>query len=165
MSRETVHGTGETCAEAVRQAISHGAKAGEAFGVQGRHVNIETQMSEVDFAREEIKQGFGLRVTAKDALGFASTNNKEKITEAVQEALNGSRVRTGVNDFAGFAADEKLPEVKGTWDSRVAGLEISECIDSVQSIIQGAESVKGARVVSSMFSNNGATLGGFLCLL
>ena len=55
MSTGTVQGTGETCAEAVRQAMSIGAKAAEAFGAQGRYINIETQMSEVDFAREEIK--------------------------------------------------------------------------------------------------------------
>jgi len=144
--------TREYCSMAVKDAMEQGITAAEAFGAHGRYITIETQMSEVDFAREETKQGFGFRVADKDALGFASTNDVDRLSELVKKAIAGSRARTGAGDFAGFAGVENMPDVKGTWDPGVAKLGLDKCIDSVEAILEGAESVEGVRVVSSTFS-------------
>jgi len=101
-------------------------------------LQFDAQKSTLEFAKEEINIGIGIRVIVDDRLGFAYTSDMEKIEDLAEKAFSNGKLNEKDENFC-FAQKSKLAKVNGTYDSKFESLDIGESTDFLESIISTCE--------------------------
>jgi len=99
---------------------------------------FDAQKNNIEFIKEEINLGIGIRVITGNKLGFAYTSDLEKIEDLAQKAYSNGKLNEKDENFA-FGEKSKLAKVKGVFDSKFENLDIEECADFLKSIIATCE--------------------------
>ena len=113
-------------------------------------IELDSKKDELNFAKEEITQGIGIRIIKDNKMGFAYTSNLDKINETAKQALENTKLNNPDKNYE-FSQVEKVKEVKGTYDKKFEDLSLDESIDFLNTIISKANDTK-CDVTSAGFS-------------
>jgi len=124
---------------AVEKARQLGADEAEAFLTQGREISVKAEANELKLATSHARDGVGIRVFSKQALGFASVNilDEQNIAEAARVAVSLSKASP--QDEHNLLP-EPLPirAVAGLYDRRAEGFQLDGAISRVEEMLSTA---------------------------
>lgn len=137
-------------AEDVKKALENKCDAYEIYIDESKLIQLDTLKEELNFAKEEIDMGVGIRVLKDQKQGFAFTSNMDKLVETAQKAVDNSKL-TKVDDSYSFAEVEKVNEVKKVYDDKFNDLNLDESVEFLKSTISQALD-SGCEVTGAGFS-------------
>ena len=113
-------------------------------------LQLDSQKTDLNFAKEEINLGIGIRVIKDGAVGFAFTSDMDKIAKTCENAYLNSKLNSKDENYS-FAEVEKLPKINGTFDKKFRDLDLDELTSSLKSVLNCIED-KGCQTTSGGFS-------------
>lgn len=137
-------------AEDVKKAVENKCDAYEIYIDESKSIELDSLKEELNFAKEEIDLGVGIRVLKDKKQGFAFTSNMDKLTETATQAIENT-ILTKVDENITFAEVEKVRAVKGVYDNKFNDLSLDESVEFLKDTISTA-SDSGCEVTGSGFS-------------
>ena len=137
-------------AQNAQKAIENDCDAYEIYIDESKSIELDSRKEELNFAKEEIECGVGIRVIKDNKVGFAFTSNMDKIVETAKQAIENTKLNK-VDDNYTFAEVEKVPTVKDVYDKKFNDLSLDESIEFLKSTIDTALD-SGCEVTGSGFS-------------
>jgi PmbA protein len=134
-------------------ALKEGATEAEIFYSKGRVVTVETLRGNVGFAEESVSDGIGVRVIARNAVGYSSVNDPRKYEEAVRAAVKCAKARGPDPFLKGLPKPKQYKSVTGVYDERIADMGLDACIDTAAAMVAGARKDRGISVTFGKFSS------------
>lgn len=113
-------------------------------------LQLDSQKSDLNFAKEEDTLGLGIRVINDGKVGFAFTSDMDKIPRIAEMAFENSKLNEKDENFA-FAEEEKLPKIENTFDKRFKELELEELTSSMKDFLAIVDD-EGCKATSGGFS-------------
>ena len=107
----------------------------EIFIANSEIIEVESKNDILNFAKEEIEKGVGIRILKDNKMGFAYTTDLDKISETAQKALENAKLNK-IDENYEFAPVEKVGDVKGTYDAKYDDLSMDECCEFLENIIE-----------------------------
>lgn len=136
--------------EKVEKEVSNICNDYEIFLSQSKSIEVNSKKTQLDFAKEEIDLGLGIRVLKNNKMGFAFTSDIEKIKETANQALENTKLNEADKNFS-FSNPKKVKEVKDTYDSKFDELTIEESIELLENLLTTANETK-CDITSAGFS-------------
>ena len=115
-----------------------------------KSIELDSRKEELNFAKEEIEKGIGIRVIKDSKIGFAFTSNMDKIAQTAKQAVENSKLNKVDENYA-FARVEQVRDVKDVYDKRFNDLSVDESVELLKTVISQA-SDSGCEVTGSGFS-------------
>ena len=137
-------------AESVKKAVENNCDAYEIYIDESKTIELDSLKEELNFAKEEIDLGVGIRVLKDKKQGFAFTSNLDNLTQTAQKAIENTKL-TKVDENYAFAEVEKVSEVKDVYDNKFNDLSLDEAVEFLKTTIETA-SDSGCEVTGSGFS-------------
>lgn len=122
----------------------------EIYIANGEIIEVESKNDVLNFAKEEIESGVGIRILKDNRMGFAYTSDLDKIPQAAQKALDNAKLNKEDKNYE-FSHESKIKEVKGIYDDRYDDLSLDECCEYLENIIARTKENK-CDVTSTGFS-------------
>ena len=137
-------------AESVKKTVENNCDAYEIYIDESKTIELDSLKEELNFAKEEIDLGVGIRVLKDKKQGFAFTSNLDNLTQTAQKAIENTKL-TKVDENYAFAEVEKVSEVKDVYDNKFNDLSLDEAVEFLKTTIETA-SDSGCEVTGSSFS-------------
>lgn len=137
-------------AETAKKEVENICDAYEIYVDDGKSIELDSRKEELNFAKEEIEKGIGIRVIKDNKVGFAFTSNLDKISQTAQQAVENTKLNKVDENYA-FSELESVTEVKKVYDKRFNDLSIEEYVEILKNVISKA-SDSGCEVTGSGFS-------------
>lgn len=137
-------------AEDVKKVIADKCDSYEIYIDEGKLIQLDSLKDELNFAKEEIELGLGIRVIKDKKQGFAFTSNLDNIDATALQAIENTKL-TKVDENYSFAEVEKVSEVKNIYDKKFKDLSLDESVEFLKDTIAVA-SDSGCEVTGSGFS-------------
>ncbi|WP_295615866.1 TldD/PmbA family protein [uncultured Methanobrevibacter sp.] len=137
-------------AEEAKREISKYSDDYEIYLENTELLQLDSQKTDLNFAKEEISLGIGIRVIKDGAVGFAFTSDMNEIAKTCENAYLNSKLNSKDENFS-FAQVEKLPKVKGTFDKKFRGLDLDELTSSLKAVLNCIDD-HGCQTTSGGFS-------------
>ncbi|MBQ2666484.1 TldD/PmbA family protein [Methanobrevibacter sp.] len=137
-------------AEDVKKTIQSKCDAYEIYIDESKIIQLDSLKDELNFAKEEIELGVGVRVIKDNRQGFAFTSNMEQATQTALKAIENTKL-TKVDENYAFAEVEKVSEVKKVYDNKFNDLSLDESVELLKGTIDVAVE-SGCEVTGSGFS-------------
>ena len=118
-----------------------------------RAIQLDSLKDELNFAKEEIEFGIGVRIIKDNKIGFAFTSNMDMIEETGLQAIENSKL-TKIDENYAFAEVEKVKNVKNVYDAKFDDLSVDESVEFLKDAIAIATD-SGCEVTGSGFSAGG----------
>lgn len=135
-------------AEKAEKTVKGKCDAYEIYIDEDKTIVLDSEQNELNFVKEEIEQGIGIRVIKDKKIGFAFTSNLDKIEETVNQAIDNAKL-TKPDNYA-FSEVSKVNDVKGVYDKKFNDLDLDESIELLKTTIQTATD-SGCEVTGSGF--------------
>ena len=123
----------------------------EIYLANSESIEVESKKDSLNFAKEEIENGVGIRIIKDGKIGFAYTSDLDKIEQTAKKALDNAKLNK-VDENYEFASVEKVNDVKGTYDKKYDDLTLDECCEFLENIIERTKENK-CEITSSGFSS------------
>lgn len=136
--------------EEVKKALENKCDAYEIYIDETNIIELDSLKDELNFAKEEIEMGVGVRVIKDNRQGFAFTSNMETATETALKAVENSKLTKTDENYA-FAEVENVSEVKKVYDKKFEDLSLDESVELLKNTIDIALD-SGCEVTGSGFS-------------
>lgn len=144
-------------AEKAKKAVENDCDAYEIYVDETKLIELDSKQDELNFAKEEIDLGVGIRVILDERLGFAFTSNLENIDKTAKQAIENTKLNKK-DENNSFAEVGKVPDVRDVYDSKFNDLDLDESVEILKSVIATATD-SGCDVTGSGFSaSEGKTL-------
>ena len=137
-------------AQQAKKAIENDCDAYEIYIDESKSIQLDSLKEELNFAKEEIECGVGIRVIKDNKVGFAFTSNMDKITETAKQSIENTKLNK-VDENYSFAEIEKIPKVEKVYDKKFKDLSLDESIEFLKNTIDNALE-NGCEVTGSGFS-------------
>ncbi|WP_458405178.1 TldD/PmbA family protein [Methanobrevibacter sp.] len=137
-------------AEDVKKSIENKCDAYEIYIDETQLIQLDSVKDELNFAKEEIELGIGIRVIKDNKQGFAFTSDTDKLEKTGLQAIDNTKL-TKVDEDYSFAEVEKVNEVKNVYDNKFNDLSLDESVEFLKDTIAVA-SDSGCEVTGSGFS-------------
>ncbi len=137
-------------ADKAKKAIENKCDSYEIYIDESRLIELDSKQDELNFAKEEIEQGIGIRVIKDNRIGFAFTSNLEKIADTGIQAIENAKLNKKDENYA-FAEIGKVNDVKGVYDKKFNDLNLDESVEFLKNLITTATD-SGCEVTGSGFS-------------
>ncbi len=137
-------------AEEAKKSIENECDAYEIYIDESNSIQLDSLKEELNFAKEEIERGVGIRVIKDNKVGFAFTSNMDKIAETAKQAIDNTKLNK-VDENYSFAEVEKVPKIKKVYDKKFNDLSLDESIEFLKSTIDTALE-NGCEVTGAGFS-------------
>ena len=137
-------------AEEAKREISKYCNDYEIYLDNTELLQLDSQKTDLNFAKEEINLGIGIRVIKDGKVGFAFTSDMGEIAKTCENAYLNSKLNSKDENFA-FAEKAKLPKINGTFDKKFRGLDLDEFTSSLRAILNCIED-NGCQTTSGGFS-------------
>lgn len=115
-------------------------------------LQFDAQKSNLEFAKEEINFGIGIRVIVNNKLGFAYTSDIEKIGDLAKKAISNAKLSGKDENFC-FSEQSRPAKVNNIYDTKFENIQIDEYTDFLESIINICEE-EGCEPTSGGFSSS-----------
>lgn len=137
-------------ADKAKRAVENECDSYEIYIDESRLIELDSKQDELNFAKEEIEQGVGIRVIKDNKVGFAFTSNLDKIAETGMQAIENTKLNKKDENYA-FAEVEKVSDVKKVYDNKFNDLDLNESVEFLKNVITTATD-SGCEVTGSGFS-------------
>lgn len=137
-------------AQDIEKAVENKCDAYEIYIDEGKVIELDSLKDELNFAKEEIELGVGVRVIKDNKQGFAFTSNMDEIAQTGLKAIENTKL-TKVDENYGFAEVEKVSDVKKVYDKKFNDLSLDDAVEFLKNTIATA-SDRGCEVTGSGFS-------------
>ena len=137
-------------AQDIEKAVENKCDAYEIYIDEGKVIELDSLKDELNFAKEEIELGVGVRVIKDNKQGFAFTSNMDEIAQTGLKAIENTKL-TKVDENYGFAEVEKVSDVKKVYDKKFNDLSLDDAVELLKNTIATA-SDSGCEVTGSGFS-------------
>ncbi|WP_298500315.1 TldD/PmbA family protein [uncultured Methanobrevibacter sp.] len=137
-------------ADEARRAVEGKCDEYEIFIDESKVIELDSKQDELNFAKEEIEQGIGIRILKDHKLGFAFTSNLDKIAQTGLQAIENSKLNKNDENYA-FSQKEKVAEVEKVYDKKFNDLDLDESVEFLKNVIETA-SDSGCEITGSGFS-------------
>ena len=137
-------------AEDVKKTLENKCDDYEIYIDEGRTIELDSLKDELNFAKEEIELGLGVRVIKDNKQGFAFTSNINQVSKTALKAIENAKLTKSDENYA-FAEVEKVSEVKNVYDSKFSDLSVDESVEFLKDTIAIAND-SGCEVTGSGFS-------------
>lgn len=137
-------------AEKAKKAVENDCDSYEIYIDESKVIELDSKQDELNFAKEEIEQGLGIRVIKDNKIGFAFTSNLDKIAETGLQAIENTKLNKQDENYA-FSEVEKVVEVKKVYDKKFNDLSLDESVEFLKQVISTA-SDSGCEITGSGFS-------------
>ena len=137
-------------AEKAKKEVENNCDAYEIYVDESKLIELDSKQDELNFAKEEIETGIGIRVIKDNKIGFAFTSNLNKISETAKKSIENTKLNKIDKNYS-FAEVEKVKEVKKVYDKRFNDLDLNESVELLKSVISQAID-SGCEVTESGFS-------------
>ena len=104
-------------AEDVKKTLENKCDDYEIYIDEGRTIELDSLKDELNFAKEEIELGLGVRVIKDNKQGFAFTSNINQVSKTALKAIENAKLTKSDENYA-FAEVEKVSKVKNVHDSK-----------------------------------------------
>ena len=122
----------------------------EIYISEGKTTQLDSLKDELNFAKDEIEYGIGIRVLKDNKLGFAFTSDFNKIPEIAKQAIDNSKLNKADENYA-FSEIEKIKEVKNIYDKKFNDMNLDECVELLKNTIDNVKD-EGCEITGSGFS-------------
>jgi PmbA protein len=139
---------------ALKEALKYTDNA-EILIEEDKSMKVEVQNDKIDFAKNEVNLGLGVRVIIDNKMGFAQTSDLNKIKETVQRAVENSKANIVDKHFK-LAEPNKYPIIKGVYDSKFESFSVDDAIDFSQRLLDTSIDA-GCEPTSGGFSTGKST--------
>ena len=139
-------------AEDIKKTIADKCDAYEIYIDESKVIELDTLKDELNFAKEEIELGVGIRILKDKKQGFAFTSNMDNLKDTAIKAIENSKL-TKVDENYSFAEVEKVNEVEKVYDDKFKDLSLDESVEFLKSSIATASDT-GCEVTGAGFSAN-----------
>ena len=102
-------------AEKAKKEVENNCDAYEIYVDESKLIELDSKQDELDFAKEEIEAGIGIRVIKDNKIGFAFTSNLNKISETAKQSIENTKLNK-IDENYSFAEVEKVKDVKKVYD-------------------------------------------------
>ena len=137
-------------AQKAKKAIENDCDAYEIYIDESKSIELDSRKEELNFAKEEIERGVGIRVIKNNKVGFAFTSNMDKIAETAAQSIENTKLNKTDENYA-FAEVEKVPEIKKVYDKKFNDLSLDESIEFLKNTIDTTID-QGCDITGSGFS-------------
>ena len=137
-------------AEKAKKEVESNCDAFEIYIDESKLIELDSKQNELNFAKEEIETGIGIRVIKDNKIGFAFTSNLDKISETARQSIENTKLNK-IDENYSFAEVEKVNEVKKVYDKKFDDLDLDESVELLKSVISQT-SDSGCEVTGSGFS-------------
>lgn len=137
-------------AEKAKNAVKNNCDAYEIYVDESNVIELDSKQDELNFAKEEIEQGVGIRIIKDNKIGFAFTSNLDKISQTANQAIENAKLTKQDENYA-FAEEEKVVDVKKVYDNKFNDLDLDEGVELLKNVISTATD-SGCEVTGSGFS-------------
>lgn len=137
-------------AETAKKELENNCDAYEIYVDESKSIQLDSRKDELNFAKEEIELGIGIRILKDNKQGFAFTSNMDKIAESALQAIENSKLNKADENYA-FAEVENVPDVKKIYDKKFNELSLDESVEFLKNTISIA-SDSGCEVTGSGFT-------------
>lgn len=124
-------------AKNIEEKVAKIAEEYEIYVSQANEIELDSNKDQLNFAKDEISKGVGIRVIKDNRIGFAFTSDLDKVEETTKQALSNTKLNKTDENFS-FSMPEKSIEVEGTYDKKIDDLDQEEYIAFLNGIIQKA---------------------------
>ena len=132
------------------KAVEKDCDAYEFYIDESKSIELDSRKEELNFAKEEIERGVGIRVIKDNKVGFAFTSNMDRIIETAKQSIENTKLNKIDENYA-FAEVEKVPSVKNVYDKKYNDLSLDECIEFLKNTIDRTVD-NGCEITGSGFS-------------
>ncbi|WP_432644422.1 TldD/PmbA family protein [Methanobrevibacter sp.] len=137
-------------AQKAKKAIENDCDAYEIYIDESKSIELDSRKEELNFAKEEIERGVGIRVIKNNKVGFAFTSNMDKIAETAAQSIENTKLNKTDENYA-FAEVEEIPSVKKVYDKKFNDLSLDESIEFLKNTIDTTID-QGCDITGSGFS-------------
>ena len=137
-------------ADDVKKTVEDKCDDYEIYIDETRAIQLDSLKDELNFAKDEIDFGMGIRVIKDHKIGFAFTSNLDKIKETSLQAIENTKLTKFDENYA-FAEVEKVNDVKQVYDMKFKDLSLDESVEFLKNTITQA-SDSGCEVTGSGFT-------------
>lgn len=123
----------------------------EIYISQNKHFVIESELSEINTAKEELNLNLGVRVLKDNRMGLAFTSDLNKTEDIINQAIANTKLSVEDKNFA-FSHKTKINDVKGLFDNDFDNLAIEEFVSYIKDINDKTNDI--SNVVAVDFSNS-----------
>ena len=120
--------------EKAKRAVENNCDAYEIYIENTKLIELDSKKEELNFAKEEIEQGIGIRVIKNDKMGFAFTSNLDKIIETANQAIENTKLNKKDENNA-FSEIGKVKNVKKVYDNKFDDLDLDETVELLKNVI------------------------------
>ena len=124
-------------AEKAKKAIENDCDSYEIYIDETKSIELDSRKEELNFSKEEIECGVGIRVIKDNKVGFAFTSNMEKIVETAKQSIENTKLNK-VDENYTFADAEKVPRDDKLDDKTLNDLSLEESIEFLKRTIETA---------------------------
>ncbi|MBN1858910.1 TldD/PmbA family protein [Candidatus Bipolaricaulota bacterium] len=143
MSRDGVRGDAELleqCRQTVRRIRRHGADAGEIYGTQTRSLSSTVEKHDLQISRSQTETSFGIRAWIGQRVGFASTNDPDRLDEACADAVTLAKA-SPEDDYNNLPQPKEVLPIEGIYDAQGATFSMERSVAEAIRMIETATSV------------------------
>lgn len=137
-------------ADKAQKAVKNSCDAYEIYIEESKSIELDSRKEELNFAKEEIDCGVGIRVIKDNKVGFAFTSDMNKIEEAAMQSIENTKLNKVDENYA-FAEVEKVPEIKKVYDKKFNDISLDESIEFLKNTIDTTID-QGCDITGSGFS-------------
>ncbi len=136
------------CEKAVRLAEKKGADEAEAYGVDGKQVQVFLERNDVKMGKTQVLGGIGLRALKDKGLGFASVNVLEEgaVKKVVDRAVSLAS-KSPSDPHNRLPEPRPLRGVPGLYDDASEGMEAGDVLAQATRMLEAAKEVDERVVV------------------
>ena len=137
-------------AEKAKREVENNCDAFEIYIDESKLIELNSEQDRLNFAKEEIETGVGIRVIKDNKIGFAFTSNMDKISKTARQSIENTKLNKRDENYS-FAELEKVTDVKKVYDKKFNDLNLNESVELLKNTISRA-SDSGCEVTGSGFS-------------
>lgn len=137
-------------AQEAKKAIENNCDAYEIYIDESKSIELDSKKEELNFAKEEIDRGVGIRVIKDSKVGFAFTSNMDKIAETAKQSIENTKLNK-IDENYTFAEVEEIPSVKKVYDKKFNDLSLDESLEFLKNTIDTTVD-QGCEITGSGFS-------------
>ncbi len=125
--------------KAVDFTTKEGSSYAEAYISRSEKIEVRIEKDDITLCKEKISMGIGIRAITKNKVGFAFTTDLERIEDTCKIAYKSSTKTRPDPDFKKLPSPEPPSSIKDVYDKRLKDLEVEECIDFSQEMLEGCK--------------------------
>ncbi len=128
------------CEKAVQFAQRKGADEAEAYGIDGRQVEVFLERNDVKLGKSQVMTGVGLRVLRSQGLGFASVNllDDAKVEDMAERAVSLAS-KAPRDRHNRLPEPEPIKEIEGLYDRESEALSAEDVLRHAVGMLRAAK--------------------------